>query len=112
MAELYALRIRRAELAKTIELLKHDMSAMEASKKSLSLYDAGRRVINSRIREVEDRLRAVREEDRAALRRTKEVAADSRRAEGAKVYDAMRISRLGFRGDIDPEIRGGHHEKG
>ena len=103
--QLHSLRLKRAELAKLTSSLKGEIALMEEAKKGLSRQDPVRREFNSRIRKIEDRLRAIREEDRGILKRTKELAAKRRRAESAKIYDAMRISKLGFRGDLDPAVR-------
>jgi hypothetical protein len=100
LQKLRLLSERCGKLASLIQSLKAEMTALEEQKKDLPLQAIERRSINVKIRGTQGRLTVVRSNHQEILKEIRELAADTRREEGARYYAAMRISKLGVRGNM------------
>jgi hypothetical protein len=96
---LLALRHFGAALTTEIERLAGEIEDLTERKRNFPLRSAGKAELIQKIAALDAQLRSAKFKRHEVLEKTKELAEQSRRAESAKVYDAMRISKLGVRGE-------------
>lgn len=96
---LLSLRRFGASLTKETERIARDIEILKEERQRHRHLSAERKAISQKILGLESQLSSAKLERHAVLAETKTIAKKARIEESARVYDAMRVSKLGRRGE-------------
>ena len=96
---LLSLRQFGAALTKETERIARDIDILKEERQKHRHLSAERKAISHKIVSLEAQLSSAKFKQHAVLAETKTIAKKARIEESARVYDAMRVSKLGRRGE-------------